>query len=111
LHDLFKHSSGYLDVLSAYCIEDLHKQQPRRWDNSEERAETLKHGRDEWILRGAAPEYRNYKRISLSRNGMMVHFDPYQVDCYAAGKYEVFIPAYELKSVIQDGIAALLRWL
>lgn len=111
LQDLFKHSSSYLDVLSAYCIEDLHKQHLRRWDNTVERAEMLKHGKDEWILRGAAPEYRNYERISLSKNGVTVHFDPYQVDCYAAGKYEVFIPAYELKSVIQDGIAGLLRWL
>jgi Protein of unknown function (DUF3298) len=110
LHDVFKYSSNYLDVLSAYCVEDLHKQQPQRWADSAARSEQLRSERDEWIARGAAPENLNFERLSLLKQGVVVHFDPYQVDCYAAGKYEVFVPAYELKSIICDDIAALLGW-
>jgi hypothetical protein len=110
LTDIFKPSDNYLDVLSRYCVSDLHKQQPQRWHDPAARAEQLKDHQDQWILSGAGPEYRNYERISLRKNGIVIHFDPYQVGSYAEGKYEVFVPAYELKSIVQEEIAALLAW-
>jgi hypothetical protein len=110
LSDIFKARSGYLNLLSDYCVDDLHKQQPQRWGDPVARVDQLKQGQDEWILRGAGPEYRNYERLSLGKNGIVIHFDQYQVGSYAEGKYEVSIPAYQLKPIIQDDIAALLGW-
>jgi hypothetical protein len=98
LQDMFKASSKYLDVLSRYCVNDLHRQQPPRWHDPAERTEQLKNHQDEWILSGAGPNYRNYERFSLRKNGMVIHFDPYQVGSHAEGNYEVFVPAWELKS-------------
>jgi hypothetical protein len=108
LHDLFKPSSNYLDLLSRYCVNDLHKQQPQRWSDPAARAEQLKNGPDGWILSGAGPQYRNFERFSLRKHGFVIHFDPYQVDCYASGKFEVFIPSYELASVLKEEVTTLL---
>jgi len=108
IHDLFKRSSNYLEVLSDYCVEDLHKQQPQRWHDPVARIEELKTRKDDWILRGAGPRPRNFERISLRRHGIVVHFDPYQVDCYASGKYEVSIPLHVLRPIMEDEIASLL---
>ena len=110
LSDIFKHSSNYLDVLSRYCVNDLHSQQPQHGQDLAERAEQLKNRQDEWILRGAGPAYENFDRLSLRRHGVAIHFDPYQVGPYAEGKYEVFVPANTLKSVMKQEIAALLAW-
>ena len=108
LHDLFKPSSNYLDLLSRYCVADLHRQQPQRWSDPAARAEQLKNEPDIWILSGAGPQYRNFERLSLRKHGVVIHFDPYQIDCYAAGKFEVFIPSYKLASVLEVEVAALL---
>jgi hypothetical protein len=109
LHDIFKRDDDYLKLLSGYCVNDLHRQQLLRWHDPAARAEQVKNHQDEWILRGAGPEYRNFERCSLRKNGVVIHFDPYQVGSYAEGKYEVFIPSYELKDVLQEEIAALLN--
>jgi Protein of unknown function (DUF3298) len=110
LYDIFKPSGNYLDVLSQYCVNDLHKQQPQRWSDCAERAKQLGDQRDRWILAGAGPKHENYERWSLRKTGVVMHFDPYRVGSYAEGKYEVFIPAYELRAVVQEQIAALLGW-
>ena len=108
--DLLSASPNSLKVLSQYCMNDLHRQQPSRWGDSAVRAEQLKSERDSWILSGAGPSYQNYEKLSLRKNGVVVHFDPYQVGSYAEGKYEVFIPAHEAKPILQEGVVALLGW-
>jgi Protein of unknown function (DUF3298)/Deacetylase PdaC len=110
LSDIFKESSNYLGVLSRYSITDLHKQKAQRWPEFDEVIEQLKSQRDEQILSGASPKYSNFEHFSLTRNGIVIHFDTYSVGCHAEGKYEVFIPAYELKSVLREEIIDLLHW-
>jgi hypothetical protein len=110
LCDIFKESSNYLDVLSRYCVNELHKQQPPRWGDTAKRVEQLKNQQDGWILTGAGPQYQNYEHLSLRKNGIMIHFDPYQVGSYAEGKFEVFVSAYELKSIVKEEIRDLLNW-
>jgi hypothetical protein len=108
LGDLFKSSVNYLELLSQYCIKDLHRQQPSRWSEPVERAEQLKKSPDGWVLAGAAPRYQNFQRFSLRKYGIVIHFDPYHVGSYAEGNYEVFIPLYELSDALQDEAAAIL---
>jgi Protein of unknown function (DUF3298) len=110
LRDIFKDSANYLEVLSRICINDLHRQQPSRWENPAEGAEQLKSRNDESIRQGAAPTERNYERLSLRKNGIVVHFDPYHVGSFAEGKHEVFIPAHEVKSILKEEVAAIVGW-
>lgn len=110
LRDLFSESTKYLDILSQYCIADLHKQKSMRWVGYDDAIEQLKTLRDEWILSGAGPKYENFTCFSLRNNGIVIHFDTYTVGSHAEGKYTVFIPEYELKPVIRGGIAGMLGW-
>lgn len=109
LQDIFNPSADYLTKLSAFCVNDLHKQKAQRGQGTAhlERFSTTK---DEWILSGASAKLGNYQRFSLARYGVVIHFDPYHVGPYADGKYEVFVPAYELQGLIRREIASLLRW-
>ena len=104
LPDIFGRHSEYLTTLSNYCVDDLHRQQPARWHNPGEREEWLKQHKDHWITSGAAPEEKNFKRMSLRKNGIAVHFDPYQVGSYAEGKYEVFVPLHALRAVMNEEV-------
>jgi hypothetical protein len=108
--DIFKPSADFLELLSRYCINDLIKQQPARWYDPAIRAKQLQEKPDDWILTGAGPDPRNFENFSIRKNGLVIHFDPYQVGSYAEGKYEVFIPSYELKSTVRENVANLLLW-
>jgi Protein of unknown function (DUF3298) len=110
LHDVFKPSTNYLGMLSEYCFNDVRKQQSGRQSDAGMGPDSFKSEHDEWLLRGTAAEDKNYRRFSFAKGGIRIHFDPYWVACYAEGKYEVFIPSYVLKPVIQEEIAALLNW-
>lgn len=91
LGDLFKPNSGYLQKISAYSIKKLRE---RLSDGSD----------DEWISSGAEAKEENYKSWNVTRHGILINFDPYQVASYAAGPQEVLIPFEELKEIIRiDG--------
>lgn len=93
LADLFKPNSGYLEKIADYCIKDL---AVKLGDGSD----------DEWIRGGAEAKAENYRSWNLSRRGLIVNFDPYQVASYAAGPQEVLVPFSELKEIIRaDSVA------
>lgn len=88
LADLFRPHSSYLKPISDYAISDLSKQLADDLDL-------------DWIKRGAGPEADNYKSWAITREGLKVTFDPYQVASYAAGPHEVVIPFRVLRSIIE----------
>jgi uncharacterized protein DUF3298 len=110
LCDIFRSPSKYLEVLSDYCVTDLHRQQAQRGFGDADPREELKKLRHELVSSGAGPEYCNYERLSLTKHGIIIHFDPYQVGSHAEGTYEVIIPSYELRDVVREEVAALLHW-
>jgi hypothetical protein len=87
LSDLFKPGSNYLGAISKYAIEALKKELGPDPDM-------------EWIERGAGANAENYKAWTLTRSGLQVTFDPYQVDSYAAGEHVVVVPYSALKDLI-----------
>lgn len=94
LADIFEPNSGYLKTLSEYSIADLKK---RTGDMSD----------DEWISRGAGAEKENFSNWNLTKKGLMITFEPYQVAAYAAGPQTVIIPYDRLKSLLKkDGIVS-----
>jgi len=88
LADLFKPGAKYLPIIAAYSIADLKKQ-------GKEKGLT-----DEEIERGAAAEAKNYQSWNLTRRGLAIGFDSYQVGPYAAGPQSVTVPYSTLKDLI-----------
>ncbi|HEY3037165.1 MAG TPA: DUF3298 and DUF4163 domain-containing protein [Pyrinomonadaceae bacterium] len=96
LADLFVPGSKYLQTLSTYCVQALQKQAKA------EGADAMLD--DDWIQKGAAPELTNYGNWTISRKGLGITFDPYQVGSYAAGPQHVLVPYSALKEIIKpDG--------
>ncbi len=84
LSELFLPNSNYLEVISNYCIAQLSK-------------------RDigfEGFSQGAGPTLENYRNWNITRDGLMITFDEYQVAAYAAGPQTVVVPYGELQAVI-----------
>lgn len=94
--DLFKPRSNYLQVLSAYCVQELKKEIEEASD-------------DEWIERGAGPKAENYRSWNISKNGIVVNFDAYQVAAYVAGPQEVVVPFAKLRSIFGKSYSILNR--
>jgi hypothetical protein len=95
LADLFKPGSRYLQAISTYCVADLKKQ------SKEKGMELL----DGVFADGAAPKAQNYENgWTITRRGLGISFDPYQVGPYAAGPQFVMVPYSTLKDLIKpDG--------
>jgi hypothetical protein len=102
LADLFNPNSKYLSVISAYCIKAL-KEQAKK-DNTSMLD-------DEMLKSGASPRADNYRAWSITKMGLWITFDPYQVAPYAAGPQYVLVPYSALKDIIKpDGpVGALAR--
>ncbi|MDQ6652966.1 MAG: DUF3298 and DUF4163 domain-containing protein [Acidobacteriota bacterium] len=94
--DVFRPGSKYLQTISAYCIADLKKQAKQQGSDA-----MLD---DDWIQRGAAAEASNYASWTISKKGLGITFDSYQVAAYAAGPQHVLVPYSALKEIIKpDG--------
>lgn len=99
LADLFLPGSKYLQTLATHCIQTLEKQAKDEGTNG-----MLD---DPWIERGAAPDLKNYNSWTISKKGLDITFDSYQVAPYAAGPQQVSVPYSALKGIIKpDGPVA-----
>jgi len=92
LADLFKPGAKYLQAIANYCIADLKKQAAEKGLSPEE------------IDKGAAAKADNYLGWTITKKGLGIEFDPYQVGPYAAGPQSVIVPYSNLKDLINpDG--------
>jgi len=99
LADLFKPGAKYLQTLSAYCIQDLKKQSKAKGEDG-----MLD---NDWVQRGAAAEANNFRSWTITKNGIGINFDSYQVAPYAAGPQFVLVPYSALKEISKpDGPVA-----
>lgn len=97
LSDLFQPGSKFLRAIANYCIADLKKQAKDTGLIAEE------------IESGAGPTLDNYRSWTITRRGLGVNFDSYQVGPYAAGPQFVMVPYAALKDVINpDGPVGFL---
>jgi hypothetical protein len=90
LADLFKPGAKYLQTISAYAIKDLKKQ-------SKDKGGMLDDG---LIDTGAGAVARYYQSWTITRKGIGINFDPYQVGPYAAGPQYVLVPYATIKDLI-----------
>jgi Protein of unknown function (DUF3298) len=97
LADLFNPNSKYLSIISAYCIKDLRDQSKKDKDAMLD---------EEMMKSGASPRADNYRAVAITKKGLWVTFDPYQVAPYAVGPQHVLIPYSALKDILKpDGLA------
>ncbi len=95
LADLFTPGTKYLQTISTYCIQALKKQAKEAGDTMPD---------EDWIKKGAAPELTNYDNWTITKKGLGITFDPYQVASYAAGPQHVLVPYSALKEITRpDG--------
>jgi len=97
LADLFLPGSKYLETLSNFCIQELKKQAKAQGNYAAMD--------DDWIKRGAGAELTNYDNWTITKKGLGITFDPYQVAAYAAGPQNVLVPYSAVKDIIKpDGM-------
>jgi len=92
LADLFKPGSNYLQTLSAFSIKDLKRQAKANADSMLD---------DQTVESGAGPEAKNFRSWTITKKGLAITFDAYQVGPYAAGPQSVMVPYATLKDVIE----------
>jgi hypothetical protein len=102
LADLFNPKSNYLSVISTYCIANLRDRAKKDQDAMID---------EDMMKSGASPQASNYQACAITKKGLWVTFDPYQVAAYAAGPQHVLVPYSASKEIIRpDGpLAALAR--
>jgi hypothetical protein len=88
LSDLFKPGAKFLPAIATYCIADLKKQAKDKGLLDEE------------IEKGAAASAKNYQSWTITKRGLGINFDAYQVGPYAAGPQYVLVPYSALKDLI-----------
>lgn len=99
LADLFIDKSKYLTLISNFCMKEL-KDRSKRPDSMI---------MDDTIESGAGPRADNYRAWAITKKGLWITFDPYQVAAYAAGPQYVLVPYSALKEAIRpDGPIANL---
>ena len=86
LADLFKPGAKFLQVISAYCIPELRK----------------KGLPGEQLETGAAPSAKNFQSWNITKRGLGINFDAYQVASYADGPQYVLVPYSSLKDLINS---------
>jgi hypothetical protein len=93
LGDLFKPGAKYLQALSSYSIKDLKRQSTAKG------ADGMLD--DASIESGAGASARNYENWTITKKGLGITFDAYQVGPYAAGPQYVLVPYSGLKDMIE----------
>jgi hypothetical protein len=93
LADLFNPKSNYLSVLSIYSRKEL-KDKLTKDEMFDE----------DMVKSGTEARADNYEGWAITRKGVYLTFDPYQVAAYAAGPQQVLVPYSALKDIIKpDG--------
>jgi len=95
LSDLFS-AKNYLSVIANYCMKDLRDRAKRDSDSMID---------EEMMKSGASPHADNYRAVAITKKGLWVTFDPYQVAAYAAGPQYVLVPYSALKEIIKPDSA------
>jgi|SRR5215831_2107420 len=98
LADLFQDKSKYLSVIASYCQKEL-KDRAKKPDTMLE---------PDLFESGAGPRASNYSAWNITRKGLWITFDPYQVAAYAAGPQYILVPYSALSDLIKpDGPIAI----
>jgi hypothetical protein len=92
LTDLFVPKSDFLLLLSEYCRSDL-------------LSDPQKDGA--WVRRGTEPNGERLRAFNVTQRGLLMSFDEYEVDCFAAGPQTVAVPYEKFKQILNPHVPRL----
>jgi hypothetical protein len=95
--DLFKTHANYLEIVSAYCLQALRAQSIANGDEP-----------DNLFLDGTSPRWENFRAFNITDRSLIITFEPYQVDCYAAGTKHIEIPYTAIQEHLNNEIISRL---
>jgi len=98
LNSLFQTKSPYLQTLSQYCINQLAEQKSQG-----EPSESVRHG--------AGTDFENFSKFNITGKGLLITFDEYQVDSYAAGASQVEVPKEILRDFVNAKCSVAELWI
>jgi hypothetical protein len=99
LDQLFEDPYAAEQQLSLLCIQSISREYWRRIGEAPNEADS------QWIADGCKPNEENFSSFSVSADGLIFHFAPYQVAAYAFGTWDVEISFYDLLPLLkQDGL-------
>ncbi len=90
--DLFVAEADWVTRFSELSIADLERQFADAGDDFEALSADIRSG--------AGPRAENFRAWTMDRDGITLHFEPYQVAAYAAGPQHVDIPWRELAALL-----------
>ena len=64
---------------------------------------------DQQTMPGTLPTHENFQEVALSKKGLLVIFNPYQVAPYARGTILVPIPVSDTRDVLADAVDEAIR--
>jgi hypothetical protein len=62
---------------------------------------------EQWVLSGTEPKKESFRAFNVGPAGLLITFDEYQVDCYAAGPQVIEIPAADIADIVHPRIRSL----
>lgn len=96
--DLFASSSDGLPFLSSYTRKALKE---KFIDVSDEEFASM-------VLPGTAPTHENFLSVGITKDKLVVIFNPYQVAPYARGSQEVYIPLDMVSSILSPRVSGAI---
>ncbi|MEK7072863.1 MAG: DUF3298 domain-containing protein [Patescibacteria group bacterium] len=96
--DLFVNEADWISRFSTLAIADLERQFSGAGDDFEALSTDIR--------QGAGPRAENFAAWTMDRDGITLHFEPYQVAAYAAGPQHVEIPWRELAALLDPAAAS-----
>ncbi len=95
LADFFDLNTDAASVLSTLSIEMLKRAHWERFGELPDEAEIQQ------FKAGAGPDFNNFRAFTVEADSFTFLFPPYQVASYAAGRWSVKIPFYDLLKVLR----------
>jgi len=109
----YKNQREFLSEISKFCREEVVRQKRARFqDNAEHTAEQIwepDQWEDDWIRRGAGPDWKNFENFYIEGDAIRFEFPPYQVAGYAEGFFACSMPFAQLEHLMRPEIVEILR--
>jgi hypothetical protein len=87
LESLFRAHSSYLSVIAQYCEEELNRR-------------GILCGPGTLFAGGTSPTAKHYRTWNVTKDGLMITFDEYQVAAHTEGQPSVIVPYETLQTII-----------
>lgn len=98
LEDFFTDPSSAPNTLSEIVIKQLCREY---WVRHNEKPDE---DQIDWFTKGAGPDFANFRCFTIDSQGFQFEFAPYQVSCYADGRWAVAVSYYDLIDLLKpDG--------